>query len=494
MRGRTRVCVVGLGYVGLSTAACLAERFDVTGVDVDRKKVKMIGEGVAPFSEKSLAPLLRRQVRSGSLKCTTGYDGVCDAEFVFVTVGTPSDSSGRIDLSNVRAAAQSVGEAIFGARRGRIDVLLKSTVIPGTARGLVRSVIEESSGKVCGEGFGLCSNPEFLREGSAIEDTMRPSRIVIGPFDSSSARRVLSLYKKFYGEGMPPVVETTPEMAELIKYASNAFLATKISFINLMARICERFPGGCVDEVAKGMGLDPRIGSHFLRAGPGFGGSCFPKDLRALLAHAKAAGIDSSLLESVLRVNETQPDHVLSIAEKMVGGLRGRSVAVLGLAFNPNTDDIRESRSIVIVRGLLGQAAKVKVYDPMAMNNARKEFGSRVTYAPNTRECLKGAELAVVMTDCEEFRNLRERDYIELMNRARLIDTRRVYDPGIFPEVEFAAIGMGPRLSANGHLGHHERRSETDVGKGPLDSKGFLHSLQSRRISGSRVMPNVVGS
>ena len=449
MRGRTRVSVVGLGYVGLTTAACLAEKFDVTGIDVDERKVEQIGRGAAPFSERSLTPLLKRQVRNGSLKCTTGYEGVGDSEFVFVTVGTPSDSSGRIDLSHVRAAAHSVGDAISGARRRRIDVLVKSTVIPGTARRLVKRVIEERSGRACGEGFGLCSNPEFLREGSAIEDTMRPSRIVIGPFDSSSGRRALSLYKKFYGERMmPPVVETTPEMAELIKYASNAFLAMKVSFINTVARICEKIPQGHVDSVARGIGLDNRIGTRFMEAGPGFGGSCFPKDIKALIRFAQDIGVDASLLEATLKVNETQPEHILSTADSMLRGLNGRKVAILGLSFKPDTDDVRESRSMMLIEKLIQRGAKVAVYDPVAMERARSEIGSNADFTQNVEECLEDADLAIVMTSWDEFRGIREGDFVNLMKTPRVIDARRIYDPSRFVATDFAAVGVGPRATA----------------------------------------------
>src|SRR5437867_1163880 len=368
-----RVAIVGLGYVGLSTAACLASKFHVTGVDLDQKKVKLIREGVVPFREEKLSPLLKKNVSNGMLSCTNSFDAISDADFIFIAVGTPSAKSGEIDLTQVRSAAQSIGEAFATSPKHPV-VIIKSTVIPGTSKNIV-PILEQYSGKSCGEGFGVCSNPEFLREGQAVQDTLKPSRIVIGPVDQLSRRQILRFYGKFYGKQMPPVVEASPETAEMIKYASNAFLATKISFINLIARLCERIPGSDVNDVARGMGLDPRIGRLFLQAGPGFGGSCFPKDVQALVDYAKRLGVDPSILESTLEVNETQPDNVVSQAEKMLNRVDGKKIAVLGLAFNPNTDDIRESRAIPVIRKLVSKGAMVGAYDPMAMDRAKRQLG-----------------------------------------------------------------------------------------------------------------------
>ena len=436
------VVMVGLGYVGLSTAACLASKFHVIGVDLDKEKVKLIGRGVPPFHEKGLSPLLRKHVQSGMLSCTTDSDPISTADFVFTAVGTPSTTSGEIDLSQVKSAVQSIGRAIAESKR-RPVVIVKSTVVPGTSRSLVR-VLEQYSGKSLGEGFGLCSNPEFLREGQAVRDTMKPSRIVIGPFDPFSRKRVLSLYRQFYGKQMPPVVDTSPETAEMIKYASNAFLATKISFINLMARLCEKIPGSDVTDVAKGMGLDPRIGPLFLQAGPGFGGSCFPKDVQALVRYMRLMGLDASMLESTLSINETQPDNIASQAERMLGGVKGKNIAVLGLAFNPDTDDVRESRAIPLIRKLVDKGATVGAYDPMAMEAAKKELGPIITYSSNARECVKGSELVIIMTAWKEFIDLGSNELARLMgNKPRVLDARRIYDPERFTTTHFAATGLG---------------------------------------------------
>ena len=434
--------MVGLGYVGLSTAACLASKFHVIGVDLDKEKVKLIGRGVPPFHEKGLSPLLRKHVQSGMLSCTTDSDPISTADFVFTAVGTPSTTSGEIDLSQVKSAVQSIGRAIAESKR-RPVVIVKSTVVPGTSRGLLR-ILEQYSGKSLGEGFGLCSNPEFLREGQAVRDTMKPSRIVIGPFDPFSRKRVLSLYRQFYGKQMPPIVDTSPETAEMIKYASNAFLATKISFINLMARLCEKIPGSDVKDVARGMGLDPRIGPLFLQAGPGFGGSCFPKDVQALVRYMRLMGLDASMLESTLSINETQPGNIASQAEKMLGGVKGKNIAVLGLAFNPDTDDVRESRAIPLIRKLVDRGATVGAYDPMAMEGAKKELGPIITYSSNARECVKGSNLVIIMTAWEEFMDLSSNELARLMgNKPRVLDARRIYDPERFTTTHFAATGLG---------------------------------------------------
>src|SRR5881409_3465931 len=415
--------MVGLGYVGLSTAACLASKFHVIGVDLDKEKVKLIGRGVPPFREKGLSPLLRKHVQSGMLSCTTDSDPISTADFVFTAVGTPSTTSGEIDLSQVKSAVQSIGRAIAESKR-RPVVIVKSTVVPGTSRSLVR-ILEQYSGKSFGEGFGLCSNPEFLREGQAIRDTLKPSRIVIGPIDQYSRDQVLSFYRSFYGEQMPPVVETSADTAELIKYSSNAFLATKISFINLIARICERIPGSDVTDVARGMGLDPRIGPLFLQAGPGFGGSCFPKDVEALVNYAKRLGVDPSILKSTLEVNETQPDNLVSQAEKMLGRVQGKRIAVLGLAFNPDTDDVRESRAIPLIRKLVDKGAMVEAYDPIAMEGAKRELGPIISYSPNAKACVKGSDLVIFMTAWREFQDLDSDELTRLMGRrARILDAR----------------------------------------------------------------------
>jgi len=325
-------------------------------------------------------------------------------------------------------------------------VVLRSTVVPGTTENVVKPIVEVRSGKRCGEGWGLCFNPEFLSEGSAVEDTFNPDRIVIGECDERSGDVLESLYKEFYAEKMPPLLRTSPVNAELIKYANNAFLAMKVSFINTIANICERIPGADVTVVAKGIGLDKRIGSLFLNAGLGYGGSCLPKDLRALIQHSRSLGYEPKLLEAVKEVNDGQPRRAIELCKELVGELRGRRVAVLGLAFKPNTDDMRDAVSIKIVKRLLEEGARVVVYDPRAVENAKKVFGSSVEYATSVEECLRGSECAIVVTEWEEFRRLRPEDFLRLMKEPVVVDGRRIYDAELFSSrLRFAAVGFGKR-------------------------------------------------
>jgi len=285
-----KVGVVGLGYAGLCTAACFARKFEVVGVDIDKARVAKLDHGQELIHERGLSALLRRGIVTGNLAFANDYGSLRGVDIIFMAVGTPSKPDGSIDLSQVTNASSQIGRQLALSEKNSL-VVVKSTVTPGTATSVVKPLLERESGKSCGTGFGLCSNPEFLREGEAVEDTMRPDRVVIGPMEEGSGRKMRSFYRKFYGPKSPPIIETTPENAELIKYASNTFLATKISFINFIARICETVPGAEVGDVAVGMGLDPRIGPRYLQAGPGFGGACFPKDSRALSAFVAHRGL-----------------------------------------------------------------------------------------------------------------------------------------------------------------------------------------------------------
>lgn len=374
---------------------------------------------------------------------SSSSEDCADAEVIFIAVGTPSSSDGSIDLSQVRSSCTAIGLII---KRSELKplILMKSTAIPGTARSLVKPLLEQTSNKSCGTGFGLCSNPEFLREGTAIQDTLAPDRVVLGPFDGLSLRLARRFLKGFYGKMGPPLLVTTPEGAELVKYGSNAFLATKVSFINLIAGLCERFPGTDVGDVARGMGLDRRIGPHFLQAGPGFGGSCFPKDVRAFSRSIRDSGLDSSILESILEINEAQPLHVVELAEKAANSLQGKEIAVLGLAFKAGTDDMRESRSIPLIQRLLEMGGKVRVYDPVAMASAKTALASRVVYSSSPRDCIKGADVAIIMTAWPQFKKLKPADYLKLMRSSILVDARRIYEPRAYSrKVKYVAVGLG---------------------------------------------------
>ncbi len=437
-----RVGVVGLGYVGLCTGAVLAKKLEVVGLDVDARKVKSLRKGMTAIPEKGLQQLLKWGLDSGRLSFTSDYNELAGSDFVFIAVGTPSLTSGEIDLRHVESSAASIGKAIRGSGWEPV-IVMKSTVVPGTTDGVVTGLLETHSGKRVGKDFEVCSNPEFLREGSAIQDTLNPDRIVIGSRSRKGSRRLEAFWRAFYGRKAPLFVVTDNTTAELVKYSSNAFLATKISFINFISRIAEKFPGCDVNVVAKAMGLDPRIGPSFLEAGPGYGGSCFPKDLKALIAFSEALGLDPGMINSVDMVNETQPQHVLSLAEGTLGGLQGKRVAILGLAFKAGTSDVRESRSIVLARLFLSHGAELRVYDPRATDEARRFLGDSVAYTRSAMDCIRGSDVAVVMNAESEFRRLKPAEFLKHMRRATVLDTRRIYDPGRFSMVELFQLGRG---------------------------------------------------
>ncbi|MCS6769701.1 MAG: UDP-glucose/GDP-mannose dehydrogenase family protein, partial [Candidatus Caldarchaeum sp.] len=390
-----KVGFVGLGYVGLTTAVCMAVKgFRVVGVDVDEEKVVSIRKGELPFREPGAEKLLKRAVRGKNFKCTTEHRELTGSDVVFLTVGTPSREDGSIDLRYVAEAAGAVGEVL--AKSGKKQAIaVKSTVVPGTTRTVVRERLEEKSGKKVGKGFLLAANPEFLREGSAVQDTLKPDRIVVGDDWGGADKALLILYRRFYGVRMPPVIKTNTVNAEMIKYASNTFLAARISLINDIANICQRVPGADVVVVARGIGLDRRIGPYFLNAGLGYGGSCFPKDVKALIAFAQNLGYKPAVPESVEKVNTSQPYRAVELAEDLVGSLAGKKAAILGLSFKPNTDDVREAVSLKIIDRLLESGCSVSVYDPAAMKNVQRIYGDKIRYASSPVGCLRDADLCI---------------------------------------------------------------------------------------------------
>jgi len=398
-----KVCVVGGGYVGITTAVCFAEMGnEVKIIDIDEEKIDKIKKGEAPIYEEGLQEMLDRNMER--IEATTEYE--IDEDIIFICVGTPSKPDGSIELKYVEAAAKKIGEAM---KDGSI-VVVKSTVFPGTTQQVVKPIIESY-----GKNFSIAMNPEFLREGKAIYDFMNPDRIVIGVEDEETA----NILKKLYEPIKAPVLITTPTEAEMIKYASNAFLATKISFANEIGNLC-KILGIDVYKVMKGVSMDHRISPHFLNAGVGFGGSCFPKDLRALLAGSRKLGYEMELIDAVLSVNERQPLRIINILEKYMD-VKGKTIAVLGLAFKANTDDVRESRSIPIIKELIKKGAIVKAYDPMAMENMKKIFPD-IIYCGSVKEALKNADACLILTDWEEFS---EPDF-SVMKRKIVIEGRRV--------------------------------------------------------------------
>lgn len=442
--------VIGLGYVGLSTAVCFAQKgFKTFGMDIDQEKLKMINEGAVPIFEPGLENLLRQVLARETLRLTTdAKEAMIASDVSFITVGTPSQSDGKIDLQYIRSAARDIGEALKEKSTYHL-VVVKSTVTPGTTRNTVKPLLEKYSKKCCGVDFGLCANPEFLREGNAIEDTLNPDRIIIGEHDQRSGDLLEALYRKFHQDQTVQILRTNLSTAELIKYANNAFLATKISYVNTIANICEKIPGADITTVAKGVGLDHRISPHFLRAGLGYGGSCFPKDLKALIAYSNEIDYKPQLMESVEQVNQFQPLKAVEMTKKLIGSLQNKRIAVLGLAFKPDTDDMREAVSIKIINRLLQEGAEVSAYDPVAIRNAKKIFREKIIYASFMHECLRDADCCIIVTEWDEFKKLKPEDLITHMRTPALVDGRRITNPYIFRDrVKYTAVGLGSKPAA----------------------------------------------
>ena len=443
-RDSDTVSFVGLGYVGLCTATVMASKgIRIIGVDVDERRIEQLRKGLPPFHEPQLQSMLKAALRKKRMEFTTDASQVVDADSIFITVGTPSNRDGSIDLTYVKKATQDVGSAIAASPSYHL-VVVKSTVTPGTTADVVRPVLEASSEKNCGPDLGLCSNPEFLAEGSAIKGTLSPDKIVIGSIDAKSGGTLMKLYRRIYPKIKVPTILTNPTTAETIKYASNAFLATRVSTINTIANICQRVPNADVETVAKAIGLDPRIGPLYLKAGPGYGGSCFHKDLQALISFSRSRNYEPILLTAVEEANQRQATEIVNLSKRLLGSLDNRRIAVLGLAFKKDTDDMREAASIRVIDELLKNGARVSAYDPMALENARRIMGDKVELMPDAVSCLKGADCCIVMTEWDEFRKLKPNDYKTSMNSPNIVDARRVIKREDFDGFNYLAIGLGP--------------------------------------------------
>ena len=444
-----RIGVVGLGYIGLPLACAFASKsFKVIGLDTDLEKIEAIRNVETPIYEEDLQGLLRKVLEDKSLKVTSNYNEMVEeADIYFICVGTPPNPDGSVDLRYVTESVEMLGESMKGIDKYSL-LVVRSTIPPGTTSNIIRKIVEEKSGKRLGE-YGLCFNPEFLREGKALHDIFNPDRIIIGACDEKSGTLLLDIYRRFHGDSMPPVLLTNPTNAELIKYASNVFLAAKISFINMISQICQNLRDADVKIVAEGMGMDKRIGREFLNAGLGWGGSCFPKDVKAFLRFGEELGVEMKLVESIIEINEMQIENALKLAEELLGGINGKVISVLGLAFKPGTDDVRESRSIKLVERLVDKGARVKVHDPKALDKARKALGDRVEYCPSIEECLRGSDLCILATEWPEYKELEPSVLKRLMRSPTLLDCRRIYDPERFGGIKFAAIGLGPKAPHN---------------------------------------------
>jgi UDPglucose 6-dehydrogenase len=436
-----RICVIGAGYVGLATAVMFGKLgHAVVCADIDSARVKMVNSGKLPFFEPPLEKELAKLVKAGRLRAVRdALSAVADANFVFICVQTPSLPSGRIDIRPVKVAIRSVGKALRNSRDYKV-IVMKSTVVPSTTDSVVEPILEDTSGKRSDIDFGLCMNPEFLQEGSAFRDSMEPSRIIVGCAD----RRAGNLLMKLYEPIDSPKIRTDLRSAEMIKYASNSFLATKISYSNDIANMCVRF-GIDSEPVLKAVGLDPRIGPLFLKPGLGFGGSCLPKDVKALRDKARSEGHSSRLLSALLAINSSQPIEGIELLETAIGPVRGKRVAVLGLSFKGGVDDIRETRALPLVIELLARGANVVAFDPMAMESFIKIMPT-IRYARSAAECLDGADGCIIQADWPEFRKLGKREFSK-MKRAVIVDGRRCLDPELVKAAGARYLGIGYGLA-----------------------------------------------
>jgi len=427
-----QICVIGVGYVGIVTAACFADLGNrVIALDIVEEKIEGLKRGVMPIYEPGLQELIERNMRAGRLTFTTSYpEGLEGSEFVFIAVGTPSGVDGEADLRYVAASARAIAETMTAP----LIVINKSTVPVGTGD-WVADIIRSNQPKPIP--FSVVSCPEFLREGSAISDFMQPHRTVLGSLDKDAAEKVAQLHLPLRA----PIVITDLRTAEMIKYASNAFLATKISFINEIANVCEAL-GADVKEVAAGMGYDRRIGQMFLDAGLGYGGSCFPKDVKALAYMAEQMGRHPQLLHAVMEINDDRRPMLVEHLKEMLSSLQGKTVGLLGLSFKPNTDDMRDAPSITIAEMLLAEDARVYAYDPVAMEIAHPLL-PEVQMFDDPYSMAQGCDALIVVTEWNEFKQLDLEKIKSLMRKATILDGRNIYDPDVMSKLGFHYRGMG---------------------------------------------------
>jgi UDPglucose 6-dehydrogenase len=429
------ITVVGTGYVGLVVGACLAETGNaVTCADVDAAKIEGLKRNVLPIYEPGLDAYVERNQRDGRLQFTTDVGAaIASAEVVFIAVGTPPDEDGSADLRHVLAVAGQIGTHM----RREMVVVTKSTVPVGTAAKVADAIAKHAK-----HPFHVCSNPEFLKEGAAVDDFMKPDRVVIG-VETDHARSVMAeLYAPFVRTGRPIIFMDIPS-AEMTKYAANAMLATRISFMNEVANLCEKV-GANVDLVRKGIGSDDRIGPAFLFPGPGYGGSCFPKDVKALVHTGEEFGAPLGVLKAVEDANDRQKHRLFAkVQGVMPGDLRGRRIAVWGLAFKPNTDDMREAPSLVLIEELLAAGATVVAHDPAAVHEARRKLGDRITYAETGYAALDGADALVVVTDWNEYRHPDFARIRQALRHPIVVDGRNLYDPARMKQLGFTYVSIG---------------------------------------------------
>ncbi|KYK25241.1 UDP-glucose 6-dehydrogenase [Euryarchaeota archaeon SM23-78] len=434
-----KLLCIGSGYVGLVSGTCFADLGnDVICLDIDEKKVETLNKGIIPIYEPGLKELVERNLKQGRLKFTIDTENsIKQAEIIFICVGTPPKANGEADMSFVYNAAESIGKHIVSYK----IVVTKSTVPVGTAEKIKRIINAELKKRKKKIDFDVVSNPEFLREGAAVKDFQNPDRIIIGTSSEKAKETLARLYKPI-SRATKPIMFTTEKNAELIKYASNAMLATRISFMNELSHLCEEI-GADIKAVAKGMGLDTRIGSRFLQAGCGYGGSCFPKDVKAIAQILEQYGFTSNLLRTVDYINERQKRSLVPKLKKFIPKLEGKTIAIWGLSFKPRTDDIREAPCLTVIDQLLKEYAKIKAYDPEAMENAKKVLKKGVVFAKNAYEALKDADALIILTEWDEFREPDFAKIKKLMKQHIIIDGRNIYDPIELKKLGFKYKGVG---------------------------------------------------
>ena len=422
---KIRIAVLGMGYVGLASGMGYAKHgFKTICTTTTPSKAENLNKGIPPFYEPELEGLVKEAVEKNMLSgSTNNMEAVKESDVTFICVGTPSLPDGSADLSAVKDTAKDIG-TILKDKDDYHVVVSKSTIIPGTTEDIVLPIVEKYSGKKVGKDFGLCMNPEFLRQGQAVHDSLNPDRVIIGEYDKKSGDVLEQIYKDYDC----PKMRCEIKAAELIKYAANSLLATKITFANEFSRICEKFNID-VYEVMKGVGLDFRINPMFLGAGCGFGGSCFPKDVNAIVALAKKIGVETPLMDGVLYTNELQPMHFVDLIKDTVGNLKGKTIAFLGLSFKPDTDDTRSTRALPIIKKLYQEGAHVKAYDPKAYYKFKPLTDLPIEYMDTWEDALKDSDFAVVQSDWQEIRDIKPNDFKRLLKNPIVIDGRRSYSP-----------------------------------------------------------------
>ncbi len=430
------ISIVGLGFVGLSLAVASAKKkIDTYGIEINEKKLRKLRSGKSDFFEPKLENYLKESLNRKKLFLTNDLKDVLKTDITFLTLGTPSKNDGQIDLSQLKKVSSELSR-ILKRKKSKHTIVVKSTVIPTTTSSVISPLFKKLKNVV------VIVNPEFLREGNALNDLFMPHLIVIGESKRNDSKILVNYYKKFYKK-LPEVLKTDLTSAEMIKYSNNAFLATKISFINTIANICQNLPSVDVKKIAYAIGKDPRIGPQFLNAGPGFGGSCLPKDLSALIKFSDKFEKTNELLKTVKQVNQLQPFKILQILKKMNLLKSNYKISILGVAFKKNTDDLRDAVSIKIVNRLLKKGLKVSVHDPMAIENFKKIFGRKITYHSKVNDCIKNSDCCLILTEWDEYRKLQSSLFKKYMKKTNLIDARRFLDHGKFSKLNFKAIGLG---------------------------------------------------